>query len=136
MAGDQSGDSFYTITKVAMAISVVAALAVMGYIYLLNDDTYSALYLIPESYSGYQISDNVSFVYGVKCFEGKRTGYNVKILYDDSILKTDFIELNDKEFIEKKEIIGLPENSEYPAKISLKLENNDNIEYVHFWLTN
>jgi len=136
MAGMKSGDSFYPLIKIAMIISVLLAVVVMGYIYLIDDDKYSALYLVPESYSGYLSADNISFVYGVSCFEGKKTTYNLKIYYDNSILKTDSIELNDKESVEKKEIIRLPENVEFPAKVSLVLENNGNRENVHFWLKN
>ena len=132
----KSGDSFYPLIKIAMIISVLLAVSVMGYIYLIDDDKYSALYLVPESYSGYSSADNISFIYGVKCFEGKKMTYNLKIYCGNSILKADSFELNDKESVEKKEIIILPENIEFPAKVSLVLESNGNKENVHFWLKN
>ena len=134
MAGVRSGDSFYPVIKVAMIISVVLAAAVMSYLYIFCDDAYSALYLIPESYSGYSHSDDISFVYGVKCFEGRKTANTMKSYLGDSILKVDSFELKDRESTEMEELILIPGDMVFPSKVSLVLENGGNSENVHFWL--
>ncbi|HEX59264.1 MAG TPA: hypothetical protein ENF26_03845 [Methanomicrobia archaeon] len=81
--------------KRTMLIACIIGVAVAAYlIWATYQESYSALYLRPESYSNYvKAGDNVSFVYGVQCFENRPTKYKLKIFLGSVLVKEKEFEL-------------------------------------------
>jgi len=98
-------------------------------------ESYSALYIYPDSYSNYvEAGDTVSFVYGVKSFEIKQTKYNLQIYLGNELKDKKEFWLNSGETREETETITLPEEVRFPIKVKLVLEANGRTYDVHFWL--
>lgn len=97
-------------------------------------ESYSALYLIPESYTNYVEGDTISFVYGVKSYETKRTKYNLKIYLGGRLEEEKVFWLESGEKREEEVSLRIPEQMEFPAKVRLVLEANGREYDVHFWL--
>lgn len=122
--------------KRTMVIACVIGVAVAAYlIWATYQESYSALYLRPESYSNYvHAGDDVSFVYGVQCFENKPTKYDLKIFLGNKLVKEREFELKRGEVHEEQETIHVPEDTTFPTKVRLVLEANGRTYDVHFWL--
>ncbi|EHQ34325.1 hypothetical protein [Methanoplanus limicola] len=136
MSDENFGNYLHPFIRTAVIISLVLSVIFLAYFYLGTDDHYSALYLVPESYSGYAYSDNISFVYGVRCFEGELTTYNIKIYLNEDIQKYDSFELADRESAVKYETVSVSPDVSYPMAVKVVLEGGQNEEYVYFRIKN
>ncbi len=134
----ESGAELWKIIRWSIIVAVLVGIAVEAYlIYVLKQESrFSALYLVPGSYSNYIQNGTVAFTYGVECYEGRPTGYHLDIfLGDRKIGERDFTLCNPRKKLEERiEITGLRSELEFPVKLRLVLTHNNRTNDVHFWI--
>lgn len=117
-------------------IAIIIGVVVAAYlIWVMAQESYSALYIYPESYSNYvNPGDVVKFRYGVKSYETRETSYTLKIYLGSKLIKVKRFKLKPGEVWEENESVKLPENIKFPTKVMLVLYANNRTYEVHFWL--
>ena len=121
------------IIRNAVIAAIFIGLLVTMYFVFAGKETFSALYIKPDSYSNYVENDSVSFVYGVRCFEGRRTRYTSEIfLGDHSLGKNEFeMDSGEKEW---NVSFRIPDGTEFPVKVRVVLTKDNESYDTHFWL--
>jgi hypothetical protein len=118
----------------AVIIAIVLGILTSFYFIFLDQESYSALYIIPNS-TIFDANDNsVFFGYGVRSFETGRTDYELDMYSAKVQVDTKKFSLNNGEIFEERVKITLPPETRFPDKISLTLNTGKTIEEVHFWL--
>ena len=119
--------------KWAVIISTIIGFTVA--VYLLDvttsGDNYSALYIIPGSYSNYLEGEEVVFSYGITN-HGKPSIKNILRVYmgDQLVAERDL-----KQKIGVNEVVlNVPENVRLPSAVKLELETDYGVNEVHFWI--
>lgn len=121
--------------KAAIVAMVLGAIVAAYLIWISMQESYSALYIYPESYSNYvNPGETVTFRYGVKSYETKETEYFLRIYLGSELIKTKRFTLKSGEVWEENESIVLPANMSFPTKVMLVLDANGRTYEVHFWL--
>ncbi len=118
----------------AVVIAIVLGILTSYFFIFVDKESYSALYLTPDSTIYDANSHTVFFGYGVRSFETGRTDYELDMYSDDIQVDNKKFSLNSGEIFEEKVKIVLPQNTQFPDKISLKLNTGKDKEEVHFWL--
>ena len=121
---------------VAYAVIIAIALGIIVSIFFIfaEKESYSALYIIPNSTIFDASENNIFFGYGVRSFETGRTDYELNTYSADVQVKSKKFSLNNGEILEEQTKIILPQGTQFPNKISLKLNTGKKIEEVHFWI--
>ena len=121
---------------IAYAAIIAIALGIIVSIFFISVDTesYSALYIIPNSTILNSNDNSLIFGYGVRSFETGRTDYEVNMYSADVQVNNKKFSLNTDEILEERIKIILPLETQFPDKISLKLNTGKTLEEVHFWL--
>ena len=118
----------------AVIIAISFGIITSFFFIFVDKESYSALYIIPNS-TFLDASDNsVIFGYGVRSFETERTVYELVIYSAGVQINNKNFSLNTGEILEEQVKVILPPGTQYPNKISLKLNTGKSIEDVHFWL--
>ncbi|KQC04054.1 MAG: hypothetical protein APR53_00220 [Methanoculleus sp. SDB] len=128
-------DRIYRVLERTIIVAMVLGMALTAFLLFFNTETYSALYLAPDSYSNYAPEGTVSFVYAVISSESGTMAYSASIsLGDTTVDKREFI-LGGGERWEEEITIPLPPQTAFPVKVSVLLtKENGRTEEVHFWL--
>ncbi|NOZ58315.1 MAG: hypothetical protein GXO66_01860 [Euryarchaeota archaeon] len=138
MSSEAENAEFWRIIKWSIVIAVLVGVAVEAYlIYVLKQESrFSALYLVPGSYSNYIEDGSLSFTYGVECYEGRPTSYHLEIyLGERKIGERDFTLCNPgKKREERIELTGLRGGMPFPVKLRLVLTSERGTNEVHFWV--
>lgn len=136
--GDKDGEDydFKRLIAIASLIAIlVGVIASLSLIYNSSQQSYSALYVYPDSYSNYVApGDNVSFRYGIISYETGTTKYILSTYIGDSLINSEEHVLKSREAFEDVKSFKLPEDTELPVKVSMVLEGGGNIYEVHFWI--
>ncbi len=113
--------------------AIIIGLIVTSYFILQGGETFSALYIKPDSYNNYINGSYASFTYGVGCYEGKPTDYTTDIfLGEESIGKNQFrMSSGEKEW---NVGFNVPDNIEFPVKVKVVLTTEDTEYETHYWL--
>ena len=121
---------------IAYAAIIAIALGIIVSIFFISVDkeSYSALYIIPNSTTFDTTDNSVFFGYGVRSFETGRTDYELNMYSADVQVNNKKFSLNTGEILEEQIKIILPPETQFPDKISLKLNTGKTLEEVHFWL--
>ena len=121
--------------KAAIVAMVIGVIVAAYLIWVTAQESYSALYIYPESYSNYvNPGDTVTFRYGIASHEIRETKYTVRFYLGNQLVKTKQIVLKSGEVWEENESITLPENITFPTKVRIEADANGVIYEVHFWL--
>jgi hypothetical protein len=126
----------YRTDVITYAVIIAIALGIITtYFFIFVDkESYSALYIIPNSTTFDANTNSVFFGYGVRSFETGRTDYDLNIYSNEVQVNTKKFSLNTREIFEERVKIILPQNTQFPDKISLKLNTGKSIEEIHFWI--
>jgi hypothetical protein len=121
---------------ITYAVIIAIALGIITYCFFIfvDKESYSALYIIPDSTIFNANDNNVFFEYGVRSFETGRTDYVLNMYSGGAQIKNRQFSLNPGEIFEETVQITLPPGTKFPDKISLKLNTGKTFEEVHFWL--
>jgi len=134
MAAEFDLDNHYQQIKIAAIIAIIIGLGISIFFMSVDIETYSSLYIIPNSTFFDKNANSVSFEYGVKSFESGRTDYELIMYSSDVQVNNKQFSLNNGEILEERVKIILPPDSQFPNKISLTLNAGETLEEVHFWL--
>jgi hypothetical protein len=126
----------YRTDIITYAVIIAISLGILtSYFFIFVDkESYSALYIIPNSTIFDATDNSVFFGYGVRSFETGRTDYEFNMYSADVQVGNKKFSLNPGEILEEQVKIILPKDTQLPDKISLKLNTGKTIEEVHFWL--
>ena len=118
----------------AVIITIILGLGTSVFFLLINKESYSAIYIIPDSIS-HDTNDNaVLYTYGVKSSESGTMEYTLGTYLNNNLIKTKQFTLNKGEILDERDRIVLPVDTAYPLKIRLELSTKTAKEEVHFWL--
>lgn len=130
---DRSTDD--VVWKAALAAIALGVLVTAYLILETQSESYSALYIKPDSYSNYLNASSVSFVYGVQCFENAATDYGLKVyLGDVQVAGKSFVLEGRGRVLEDAVSFEVPGDLKFPAKVMLVLTANGRDYSTHFWL--
>ena len=118
----------------AAIIAIVLGILTSYFFLFVDRESYSALYIIPNSTTFDATTNSIFFSYGVRLFETGRIDYELVMYSADVPVNTKKFSLNNGEIFEEQVKIILPQNTHFPDKISLKLNTGKTTEEVHFWL--
>jgi len=124
----------FNLIKIAIIISIILGLGTTIFFLVVNKDSYSAIYIIPDSIQYSQDDNTVLYSYGVKSSESGTMDYTLNTYLNDTHIKTKQFTLNKDEILDERDRIVLPPDIVYPSKISLELSTRTANEEVHFWL--
>ena len=110
--------------KVIIFVCILAVATAIFLVLAGTKESYSVLYINPDTYSNYVNGTNVSFVYGVQSFEGKKTKYDLEIFLGNRSIETRQFEM-EKGRREWNATIQIPDDIEYPTKVRLILKANN-----------
>jgi hypothetical protein len=123
-----------------IAIAVIIAITiglVTSIFFLVNDkESYSAIYILPNSIIQNSDDNSVFYVYGITSSETQKRDFTLDTYIDDELIKTKQFFLNPGETLEERVKTVIPSDSQYPKKITLILKIGDKSESVHFWIKN
>lgn len=123
------------IWKAVLAAIVIGIIITLILVMAIREESYSALYLKPDSYSNYVEDNEVSFIYGVQCFENEETRYRLSVFLGENLItEKDFTLVGRGEELEDNITFDLPKDVEFPVKVSLLLIANNQNYSTHFWL--
>ena len=122
----------------ALILCIAISLVYVGYTKK-EKETFSVLYIKPNSYINYVEDNTFAFTYGVECHEKFPTKYQLVFYLEDRMLDQKKFELCKKgtksiKKIEERKIIHIPSDTEYPVRFRILLKSWD-IDYEnHIWL--
>jgi hypothetical protein len=118
----------------AVIIAIVLGVVTSYFFLAVDKESYSALYILPDSTHFDSASNTVSFEYGVRSFETGSRDYILKIYSANVLVNNKNFSLNPGRILEEAVKISLPQDTRFPVKISLKLTTGTSSEEVHFWV--
>ena len=122
--------------KYSIIMGMIGTCLIIYFIFFENQEKYSILYILPESYSNYiSYDENISFVYGIGNFEKKIMVYDIVVYLDGKIIKKEKVRLKNREIIEKKVKFKVTSDIELPAKVKVVAITSDGKVYsTYFWI--
>ena len=125
---------FDLFTTIVIA-SIIIGLGATIFFLWIDTDSYSSLYIVPDSVVHDSYNNSVYYSYGVTSFESRTMNYSLNVYFDNTLLKTKYFALKKGETLDERGMVTLPVNITYPSKISLVLTTANAQEEVHFWLS-
>lgn len=131
--GDKAIDDL--IWKAVLAAIIIGIVVTVILVMAIQEESYSALYLKPDSYSNYLEDNEVSFIYGVKCFEKEETRYWLSVFLEETLVtEKEFMLQGKGDEIEDTITFDVPKDIEFPVKVIILLNANNQNYSTHFWL--
>jgi len=118
----------------AVVAAIIVGLLVTGYFVFAVKESYSALYIKPDSYSNYVVNNTISFIYGVRCFEGEDTTYTAEIYLNNASIGENTFTLEPGKEKEWQVSTDIPGYMQYPVKVRVQLESPQKTYETHYWL--
>jgi hypothetical protein len=119
-----------TALLVAIGLGIIVTLV---FLYI-GVDSYSAIYIAPNSITQDSTEKTVFFTYGVKCLEQGGADYSLEFYSGDTLITSKQFKLRKGETLEERTKLDLPGDTKAPVKISLVLNNSKKTDEVHFWV--
>jgi hypothetical protein len=127
-------DNRFQVVSIAIILAVVLGIFTSVFFIIVNKDSYSAIYIVPNSIIRNSDDNSVLYVYGVKSSETGTKDYTLDTYVDTTLIKSKQFSLKPGEILDERDQITLQPDALYPLKISLKLTTETATEEVHFWL--
>lgn len=122
------------ILLIVVIIAIVLGAATTFFFIYIDKDSYSAIYIVPDSIVHNKANNTVMYTYGVISSESGTMDYALNVYLGDTLVKAKQFSLNKGEELDERDRISLPEDIRYPSKVSLRLTSRTTTEEVHFWL--
>ena len=123
------------IIKYACIIAIAVGIVTIFFFISVERESYSALFLSPNTTIYDAHGHNLSFGYGVKSYETGKTDYELDFYSGGIQVRNKTFTLNSGETLEERISLILPSGTQFPDNISLVLNHGQNkAEEVHFWL--
>jgi len=137
MAIDYEIQNDYQQIKIAIIIAIILGLVTSVFFLVIQKESYSAIYLVPNSIIHNPSDNTVIYSYGVTLSDSQKiVNYTLDTYIDDELIKTKQFSLNNGETLEERVKTVLSADANYPKKITLTLNADSKSESVHFWITN
>jgi hypothetical protein len=120
--------------KIAVIIAIVLGLVTSVFFLLIENNSYSAVYLVPGSILYDPGNNTVFYVYGVLSSESEKMDYTLDTYIDDDLAISKSFSLNKGETLEERVETPLPPGEYDQKKITLTLTTGSASESVHFWV--
>jgi len=127
-------DNKYQTILIAIILAVTLGIIISLFFIVADRNSYSSIYLVPDSILHTNGDEILFFEYGVKSSEVGKMDYTLNTYLNGENINTKQFSLNPEEILEERQVITLPPGTQYPSKISLKLITKSQSEEVHFWL--
>ena len=126
-------DRFQVIT-IAIILAIVLGIFTTVFFIVVNKDSYSAIYLVPDSIIRSPDNSTVFYAYGVKSSETTTMDYTLNTYAGTTLIKAKQFSLKPGEILDERDQITLQPEATYPLKIGLNLTTKTTSQEVHFWL--
>jgi hypothetical protein len=127
-------DNRFQVISIAIILAVVLGIFTSVFFIVVNKDSYSAIYIVPDSIIHNPDDNTILYTYGVKSSETGKMDYTLNTYIDTTLIKTRNFSLKPGEILDERDKLTLPPDTQYPSKISLRLITNTATEEIHFWL--
>lgn len=134
MAADYNLQNSYPQLRTAVIIAIIMGMATSGFFLVINKDSYSSIYILPDSVIQIPGDNAVLYAYGITSSETRKTDYSLDTYVGNELVKSKQFTLNTGETLEERVKTILPPGVQYPEKITLTLNTGSKNESVHFWL--
>jgi uncharacterized membrane protein len=132
---DKENKELDKIIWIAAIAAIFLGIIVTAYLVLeTKKESYSALYLKPDSYQNYINGNTVSFTYGVTSYETARTAYDLRVFLGENQVTGKQFTLEPGQAAEDTISFEIPQNASFPQKILLNMSANNQEYSVHFWV--
>jgi hypothetical protein len=129
-------DNFQQI-KIAVLIAIIFGVVISGFFLLVEKESYSSIYFVPNSVIHNPDDNTVLYIYGVTLSDSpQKVDYILETYVDENLIKSKEFSLNNGETLEEREKITLPTDINFPEKITLILKTDSKTESIHFWIDN
>lgn len=119
----------------AATAAIILGIIVTAYLIIEQQkESYSALYLKPDSYQNYINTSTASFTYGITSYENKKTTYELTVYLGETKITEKQLTLNPGQTIEDMISFEIPKNISFPQKIQINMTANKQNYSVHYWL--
>ena len=122
--------------KTAVAIAIILGLVTSVFFLIIEGESYSAIYLLPDSIFHNPEDNAVLYIYGITSSETQKMDYTLDTYLGDELINTKQFSLNKGETLEERVKTVLPIGVQYPEKITLVFKTGSKTESVHFWIDN
>ena len=136
MAAEYELQDNYQQIKTAVIIAIILGLVTSAFFLIIEKESYSAIYLLPDSIIHNPEDNTVLYIYGITSSETQKTDYTLDTYVGDELINTKQFSLNNGETLEERVKSVLPIGVRYPEKISLILKTGEKSDSVHFWINN
>lgn len=118
----------------AIVISILAGVIIASVLIMeKKEDSFSSLYIYPESYTNFPSDDTISFMYGIMSHEKERTGYELEVYVDDRLVDKKRLEIDPGEKQEENETLRIA-GIKFPAEVVLVLISPSQRYSARYWL--
>ena len=125
---EHPGIGTLAIAAIVLAVVIVAVLLYSG------QESYSAVYIVPDSIAPNASHASVFFVYGVKNTERAPAGYTLSFYSGDTLIDSRQFTLKRGETFEEGMNLAFPPGTAFPSRVMLNLSSGKRTEEVHFWV--
>jgi len=136
MAKETDCDANYQHIKIAILIAIILGVGTSIFFMVIEKESYSAIYIVPNSITQNPEDNTVTYVYGVISSESNKMDYILDTYLGGNLIKTKLFSLNSGETLEERVTMVLPVDAQYPENITLNLKTASQSESVHFWIDN
>jgi hypothetical protein len=126
----------YQQIKIAVLIAIIIGLVTSGFFLAIQKESYSAIYILPNSIIHNPDDNTLLYAYGITSSETQKMDYTLDTYVNDNLVNTKQFSLNKGETLEERVKTALPADAQYPEKITLLLKTGSSSESVHFWISN
>ena len=133
-AGKESSTEMDDLMFKAVIAAIIIGALVTAYFIFEVKESYSALYIKPDSYSNYVVNNSISFIYGVKCSEGEETSYTAEIYLNNASIGENTFTLEPGKEKEWQVSTDYPSYMQFPVKVKVELASPENTYETHYWL--
>jgi hypothetical protein len=127
-------ENHYQQIKIAVIIAIILGLATAVFFIVVNKESYSAIYIVPNSIIHNPGDNTVLYAFGVKSSETGIMDYTLDTYVGTTLTKSKQFSLKPGEILDERDQITLQPEATYPLKIGLNLTTKTTSQEVHFWL--
>ena len=127
-------DNRFQVISIAIILAIILGIFTSVFFIVVNKDSYSAIYIVPDSIIRNPVDNTVIYAYGVKSSETGTMDYTLDTYMGTTLIKSKQFSLKPGEILDEQDRITLQPDAKYPLKISLKLTTTTATQEVHFWL--
>ena len=120
--------------KKAIVISIITGILISVVLILESkEESFSSLYIYPESYTNYPEGNTTSFIYGFESHEKEITPYHLEIFIGNVLIEKEDFELNPLEVHEEMKVLNIPA-VKFPSKVTLVVKSPHYAYDSYYWL--